>query len=72
MTADEIAARAGIPEWVVRDKLGIEEKVVPDPDDHPHQMAVKASRTALARAGLEPEAIDVVISITEEWKEYPV
>lgn len=72
MTAGEIAEKSGLPEWIVRDKLGIEEKVVPGPEDHPHQMAVNASVVALRRAQLAPEAIDAVISITEEWKEYPV
>ena len=72
LSAAEIAARSGLPEWVVRDKLGVAQKPVPGPDDHPTQMGVWAAEGALARAGIAPNAVDVVISITEEYKEYPV
>jgi 3-oxoacyl-[acyl-carrier-protein] synthase-3 len=72
MGADEIAAASGLPEWVVRDKLGIECKPKPGPDDHPVRMGVWAAQAALARAGVDAQDIDVVISITEEYKEYPV
>lgn len=72
LSAAEIAERSGLPEWVVRDKLGITQKPVPGPDDHPTQMGVWAAERALAQAGVKPDAVDVVISTTEEHKEYPV
>ena len=72
MTAADIAEASGLPEWVVRDKLGIHAKPVPGPDDHPTTMGVWAGEKALAAAGVAPEDVDVVISITEEFKEYPV
>jgi 3-oxoacyl-[acyl-carrier-protein] synthase III len=72
MTSAEIADASGLPEWVVRDKLGLHAKPAPGADDHPVAMGVRAARTALARAGVAAEAVDVVISITEEYKEYPV
>lgn len=72
LTARELAQKTGLPEWVVKDKLGVQQKVVPGPDDHPHEMAVKASRLALERAQVAPEEIDLVISITEEYKDYPL
>lgn len=72
VTADEIAAASGLPAWVVRDKLGIEQKPKPGADDHPAQMGVWAAQTALTRAGIAAADVDVVISITEEYKEYPV
>lgn len=72
LSAAEIAERSGLPEWVVRDKLGLHEKPVPGPEDHPTQMGVWAAQGALARADLAPDAVDVVISMTEEYKEYPV
>ena len=72
LSAAEIAERSGLPEWVVRDKLGLYQKPVPGPDDHPTQMGVWAAERALARAGVAPSTVDVVISITEEYKEYPV
>lgn len=72
LTSAELAEKTGLPEWVVRDKLGVHQKVVPGPSDHPHEMAVKAGRLALERAHVRPEDIDLVISITEEYKDYPM
>jgi 3-oxoacyl-[acyl-carrier-protein] synthase-3 len=68
----QIAEASGLPEWVVRDKLGIHAKPAPGPDDHPAAMGVRAARRALDDAGLTPRDVDVVVSITEEYKEYPV
>ncbi len=70
LTAAEIAAESGMPEWVVRDKLGIEEKRMPGPDDQPNAMAVRAALDCLSRTDIKPEEIDVVLCTTEEWKEY--
>ena len=72
MTSAEIAEASGLPEWVVRDKLGLHAKPVPGPDDHPTAMGVRAAERALADAGLAPADVDVVVSMTEEYKEYPV
>lgn len=72
MGSADIALASGLPEWVVREKLGILEKVVPGPDDHPAAMGVWAAQEALAKAGATADEVDVVISITEEYKEYPV
>ena len=44
LTAAEIAKESGLPEWVVRDKLGIEQKHMAAPDDHPNEMAIKAAK----------------------------
>jgi 3-oxoacyl-[acyl-carrier-protein] synthase-3 len=70
LTAADIASQSGLPEWVVREKLGIERKYVADPQVHPNEMAVKAARIALDRAGLDPMDVDVVLCTTEEWREY--
>jgi 3-oxoacyl-[acyl-carrier-protein] synthase III len=72
LSSAEIAAASGLPEWVVREKLGLHGKCVPGDGDHPTVMGVHAARSALARAGIAPQDVDVVISITEEYKEYPV
>ncbi len=72
MTSGEIAAASGLPEWVVRDKLGIHQKPIPGPDDHPAQMGGWAAQQALTEARVEGSTLDVVISITDEHKEYPV
>src|ERR1700704_2778439 len=71
-SAAEIAAASGVPEAVIRDKMGIERKSIPGPDDHTNAMGVRAAREALADAGIKAGEGDVVISITEEHKEYPV
>jgi 3-oxoacyl-[acyl-carrier-protein] synthase-3 len=70
ITAKEIAEQSGMPEWVVREKLGIERKYVADPNVHPNEMAVKAARKAIDKAGIDPMDIDVVLCTTEEWREY--
>jgi 3-oxoacyl-[acyl-carrier-protein] synthase-3 len=70
LTAADIAQQSGLPEWVVRDKLGIIEKRMAGPDDHPNQMAVWAAQECLSKCQIPPEEIDLVICTTEEWKEY--
>ena len=70
ITAEDIAKQSGLPEWVVREKLGIERKFVADPKIHPNEMAVRAARTAIEKAGMDPLDIDVVLCTTEEWREY--
>jgi 3-oxoacyl-[acyl-carrier-protein] synthase-3 len=70
LTAGDIAEQSGMPEWVVREKLGIERKFVADPEVHPNQMAVHASMRAIDKAGIDPMDIDVVLCTTEEWREY--
>ena len=70
MTSDEIAEASGMPEWVVREKLGIERKHVPEPGVHPNEMAARAALHCLEKGGIDPAEIDVLLCTTEEWKEY--
>lgn len=70
VTAEQIAGQSGLPEWVVREKLGIERKYVADPAVQPNEMAVNAAQIAIERAGIDPLEIDVVLGTTEEWREY--
>ncbi|MEZ4402887.1 MAG: 3-oxoacyl-ACP synthase [Kofleriaceae bacterium] len=72
MTAADLAAATGIGADVIETKFGIRAKPVPGPDDHPCEMGARAARTALARAEVDPLEIDVVISISEEYKEHPL
>jgi 3-oxoacyl-[acyl-carrier-protein] synthase-3 len=71
-TSAEISAASGIPESVVREKMGVTRKTVAGPEDHTNMMGVRAARAALDDAGLAADQLDVVISITEEYKEFPV
>ncbi len=70
MTSAEIAETSGLPLWVVEEKLGIRQKHVAGPDDHPNAMAAIAARRAIEAGGIDPADIDVVLCTTEEWKEY--
>jgi len=70
LTAEEIAKLSGLEEWVIRGKIGILEKRMAGPDDHPNQMAVWAAQDCLSKCDINPEDIDVVLCTTEEWKEY--
>jgi 3-oxoacyl-[acyl-carrier-protein] synthase-3 len=70
MTAEEISEASGLPLWVVKEKLGITQKHIPEPGMHPNMMAVHAANEAIAKAGIDPKEIDVVLCTTEEWKEY--
>jgi 3-oxoacyl-[acyl-carrier-protein] synthase-3 len=70
LTATDIAEQSGLPEWVVREKLGINQKRMAGPGDHPNQMAIWAAQDCLSKCDIPPEEIDVVLCTTEEWKEY--
>ncbi|MES2884569.1 MAG: 3-oxoacyl-ACP synthase [Pseudomonadota bacterium] len=70
--AAHIAAASGVPEAIVRDKLGIVKKTVPGAGDHSNAMGIHAARAALADAGVQAHEVDVLIGITEEHKEFPV
>ena len=73
LTGSEIAARSGVPEEVVVEKMGVVEKhVCPPDDDHVTDMAVRAGERALADAGLEAEALDLVLYHGSEYKDYVV
>ncbi len=76
MSARAIAdATKGIwSEQAVIDKLGIREKVIPGdlPQDGTQEMGALAALDALKHTGLDPKEIDVILSVTEEWKEYPL
>ncbi|MGE5675045.1 MAG: 3-oxoacyl-ACP synthase, partial [Mycobacterium leprae] len=70
MTAAAIASQSGIPQDVIEQKMGFRQKPVPGPDDGTVAMGIRAARQAIERAGISPEAIDLVICIGEEYKEY--
>lgn len=72
MTAKEIALLSDIPVEIVRDKMGIVEKPIPGRDDHTVEMGVRAAKIALEKGGIDAKNIDLIISIGEEHKEYPL
>lgn len=74
MTAAEIAnGTNGIwSEEAVLQKLGIRKKPIPGDGDGTQEMGAKAALDCLKNTGINPEEIDIVLSIGEEWKEYPL
>lgn len=74
ISAAEIAARTGgaWTEDAVREKLGIEEKSTPGPEDGVQEMGAKAARRCLARAEVDPLEIDAILCIGDELREYPM
>ncbi len=76
MSAREISEQTkGVwSEQAVIEKLGIQQKVIPSHDLHDgtQEMGALAALDAIKNTGINPLDIDVVLSITEEWKEYPL
>lgn len=72
MTSEQISIASGIPQDVLERKMGIVRKPIPGDEDHSCEMGIRAAREAIAKAGIDPLEIDLVIYIGEEHKEYPV
>lgn len=71
-TAAELAARSGIPEAILREKMGIRQRHRADADETVTMMASEAARRAIAQAGIAPEQINLVISHGSEHKDHLV
>ncbi|MFA5471306.1 MAG: hypothetical protein WC219_04605, partial [Acholeplasmataceae bacterium] len=75
LTAKEISEKTkGVwSEEAVIEKLGIRQKTIPSnmPQDGTQEMGALAALDALKNTGVDPLDIDVILSVTEEWKEYP-
>ncbi len=76
LTAKEISEKTqGVwSEKAVIDKLGIKQKTMPleMPKDGTQEMGALAALDALKQTGMNPLDIDVILSVTEEWKEFPL
>ncbi|HEX3052662.1 MAG TPA: 3-oxoacyl-ACP synthase [Aggregatilineaceae bacterium] len=72
VTGAEIAARTGLPEFVVSDKMGIREIHTAGPQDTITAMASQAAQKALDQAGLSPLEIDAVVYHGSEYKDHIV
>ncbi len=74
ITAAEIA-RATQGQWTeqaIIDKLGIIEKTIASKEEGTQEMGALAALDCLNNTGIDPLEIDLIISIGEEWKEYPL
>lgn len=67
-----IAAGSGIPEEIVREKLGIHAKHRATEADQTSVMAVNAARVALDRANVAPEEIDLILYSGSMHKDFYV
>ncbi len=76
MSAEEISKKTnGVwSEEAVKTKLGIIEKVIPGEgiEDGTQEMGALAALDAIQNAKIDPLEIDVILSVTEEYKEYPL
>jgi 3-oxoacyl-[acyl-carrier-protein] synthase-3 len=61
VTNEDLAPRLGVdPGWITK-RTGIEERHVAQPDERLSDMAARAGREALDRAGVAPEELDLVL-----------
>lgn len=67
-----IAEQSGIPEDVVRDKFGIHAKRRANYADQTSAMALHAARTALRRADVSPEELDLILYTGSMHKDFYV
>jgi len=71
-TAADLAPLTGIPEPVLREKMGIRQRHIAGERDTVTYMASQASVKALESAGVSPEQIKLVISHGSEYKDHIV
>lgn len=71
-TAADLAPRTGIPEAILREKMGINRRHIAGVQDSISVMASEAAKCALEQAGIAPEKIKVVISHGSEHKDHVV
>ena len=74
MTAAQISAATN-GQWTenaIIDKLGIIEKSVPGIGDGTQEMGARAAINCLENCDIKASEIDLIISIGEEWKEFPL
>ena len=74
ITAKEISEKTnGVwSEEAIINKLGFTKKTIPCSKDGTQEMGVKAALDCLKRTNVDPNEIDVILCIGEEWKEYPL
>ncbi|KYZ75876.1 hypothetical protein AXX12_11830 [Anaerosporomusa subterranea] len=70
ITAEELSPQINIPANVIKEKLGFDKKPLGGPDDHAVAMGIKAAQQCIAKSGIGPEEIDLVLWAGEDYKEY--
>ena len=70
MTGAELATRAGVPTEAITEHVGVREKRIAGPDDHPSTMAETAAAQLLEREGIDGDTINVVVFAFEGPLDY--
>ena len=70
--AAALVEATGIPETILREKMGIRQRHIAGPGDTISAMASQAAMKALAQAQIPPKAVDLVISHGSEHKDHIV
>jgi len=70
ITAEELSPQINIPVHIIKEKMGFDRKPIGGPEDHCVAMGTKAAQQCLARTGIDPQDIDLVIWAGEDYKEY--
>lgn len=71
-TAAALVEQTQIPENILREKMGIQQRHVAGPEDSVTSMATHAAERALQQANLSAEKINLVISHGSEYKDHLV
>ncbi|HLU11456.1 MAG TPA: 3-oxoacyl-ACP synthase, partial [Oceanobacillus sp.] len=71
-TAADLVEPTGIPEAVLREKMGIRQRHIATEEETVTFMATRAAEKALAQAGISAQEVNVVISHGSEHKEHLV
>lgn len=61
VTSRDLEEKSGFPEHVFVDKIGLRQKPVAAPDEHPSLLGARAARDALKRAQVSPEQVDLLL-----------
>ncbi len=70
ISSKELSEIVNIPVPVLEEKMGIKRKFVGGENDHPGEMAVKASKKLLERTGINPKEIDLILYTGETYAEH--
>lgn len=65
-----IHAQSGVPEEILKTKMGIVRKCRAPQEMHPSMMAIAAARKVLV--DLDPDSVDLVVWTGSDFKDYPV
>jgi 3-oxoacyl-[acyl-carrier-protein] synthase-3 len=64
MTNDDLARKVDTSDAWIRERTGIEQRYIAEPEELTSDLGIAASRQALVRAGIDPVDIDLVICAT--------